>query len=156
MSKTRCAKTVPTSVAQRPFRGGVFRVSTATRASSPILPGRTAFARRPTQKAEKTSWKRGLGGGIAWLITICQAMLLATIERRLSATAAATHSHLTAWKASGMAFQSGPRHQSMKPVIAPIATITAIRNHVLRTKPNLTRPPARRSRRAGRAMSSHE
>ena len=31
MSKTRCAKTVPTRVAQAPLRPGIFRVSTATR-----------------------------------------------------------------------------------------------------------------------------
>ena len=70
------------------------------REPSPIRPGSTAFASRPTQKAENTSGKRGRGGGIAWLITICQAKLRATIESRLSATAAATYSHRTAWKAS--------------------------------------------------------
>ena len=105
MSKTRCAKTVPTSVAHVPFCAASCRVSTATRASSPILPGRTAFASRPTQKAEKTSGKRGRGSGIAWLITICHAKLRATIDRRFRPTATAIHSHLTAWKASGMALQ---------------------------------------------------
>ena len=37
------------------------RFSTATRASSPIRPGRTAFANRPTENAEKTSMKLGWG-----------------------------------------------------------------------------------------------
>ena len=39
MSKTRCANTVPTSVAHAPLRPGIFRVRTATRANSPTLPG---------------------------------------------------------------------------------------------------------------------
>ena len=73
MSKTRCAKTVPTSVAHASLRRSWWRVSTATRASSPIRPGSTAFAKRPTPKAEKTSRKDGVGGGIASLITRSQA-----------------------------------------------------------------------------------
>src|SRR6266513_2527505 len=73
MSKTRCANTVPTRVAHAPFRPGIFRVSTATRASSPIRPGRTAFANRPTENAEKTSNSRGYGGPIAEWMTLAQA-----------------------------------------------------------------------------------
>ena len=69
MSKTRCANTVPTSVGHAPLRPGIFRVRTATRASSPIRPGSTAFANRPTEKAEKTSGTRGRGGSIAEWIT---------------------------------------------------------------------------------------
>ncbi len=65
MSKTRCANTVPTSVAHTPLRPGIFRVSTPTRASSPTRPGSRAFANKPTEKAEKTSGTRGRGGSIA-------------------------------------------------------------------------------------------
>ena len=65
MSKTRCANTVPTRIAHAPFRSGIFRVSTATRASSPMRPGSTAFAKSPTENAEKTSITPGCGGGIA-------------------------------------------------------------------------------------------
>ena len=64
-SNTRCANTVPTSVAHAPLRRGILRVSTATRASSPIRPGSTAFANSPTENAEKTSADAGCGGGIA-------------------------------------------------------------------------------------------
>ena len=38
--------------------------------SSPIRPGSTAFANRPTEKAEKTSGKRGAGGSTALRITV--------------------------------------------------------------------------------------
>ena len=90
----RWAKTVPTSVAQRPRRRLLSRrLSTATRASSPTRPGSTAFASIPTQKAEKTSGKLGNGGGIAERMTASQANVRATIESRLSPIAAATHSH---------------------------------------------------------------
>jgi hypothetical protein len=64
-SNTRWANTVPTSVAQSPRLRGIFRVSTATRASSPILPGKTAFAKRPTENAENTSMTDGCGGSTA-------------------------------------------------------------------------------------------
>ena len=50
---------------QSPAAAGMRRVSTATRASSPIRPGSTAFAKRPTQNAENTSRKLGCGGGSA-------------------------------------------------------------------------------------------
>jgi hypothetical protein len=43
----------------------MWRVSTATRASSPTRPGNVAFASRPIEKAEKTCRKRGCGGGTA-------------------------------------------------------------------------------------------
>ena len=93
MSKTRCANTVPTSVAHAPLRSGIFRVSTATRASSPTRPGSRAFANRPTEKAEKTSGTRGCGGSIAEWMTVVQASARATTERRFSAIATTTHSH---------------------------------------------------------------
>ncbi len=73
MSKTRCASTVPTSVAHSPFRRGSLRMRTATRASSPMRPGRTAFANSPTENAEKTVSGFGCGGGIAERITVVQA-----------------------------------------------------------------------------------
>ena len=112
MSKTRCAKTVPTSVAQAPLRPGILRVRTATRASSPIRPGSTAFAKRPTEKAEKTSGAFGCGGGIALWITVVQASARAMTESRLSAIATATHCHSTAVNASPIEARLGPRHQS--------------------------------------------
>src|SRR3954453_8487180 len=65
MSKTRWADTVPKRVDHAPLRPGIFRCSTATRASSPTLPGSRAFANRPTEKAEKTSGTRGRGGSMA-------------------------------------------------------------------------------------------
>ena len=85
MSKTRCANTVPTSVAHAPFRSGIFRVRTATRASSPIRPGSTAFANRPTENAEKTSIACGRGGSIAEWITVVQASARATTESEVQA-----------------------------------------------------------------------
>ena len=69
-SNTRCAKTVPTSVAQAPFSLGMWRVSTATRASSPTRPGIVAFASSPIENAEKTWRNRGCGGGTAWSIIV--------------------------------------------------------------------------------------
>src|SRR5438034_768479 len=48
------------------------RLRTATRASSPIRPGRTALANSPTENAEKTSGKPGWGGGIACTTTFAQ------------------------------------------------------------------------------------
>ena len=85
---------MPTSVGQRPRRRlSSRRLRTATRASSPTRPGSTALASSPTQKAANTSGKLGNGGGIAEWITASQANERATIESRLSPTAAATHSH---------------------------------------------------------------
>ena len=95
MSKTRCANTVPTSVAHAPLRPGIFRVSTPTRASSPTRPGSSAFANRPTEKAEKTSGTRGRGGSIAEWMTVVQASARAITERRFSRIATTTHSHCT-------------------------------------------------------------
>ena len=85
-SKSRWAKTVPIErgpgarSARRHLAG-----QDATRASSPIRPGSTAFANRPTEKAEKTSWKRGCGGGIAWSITIFQASARTITENEIEA-----------------------------------------------------------------------
>ena len=84
-SKTRCAKTVPTSVAHAPFRPGSLRVRTATRASSPMRPGSTAFANSPTENAEKTSIARGRGGSIAEWITVVQASARTTTESEVEA-----------------------------------------------------------------------
>ena len=56
-ARTRCRRASPTA----PRRRGSLRVSTATRASSPIRPGSTAFAKRPTENAEKTSRLPGCG-----------------------------------------------------------------------------------------------
>src|SRR5256885_351205 len=112
MSKTRCANTVPMSVAHVPFRLGSFRVSTATRASSPILPGRTAFANRPTENAEKTRGTPGCGSSMAEWMTVVQATARATTERRLSAIATTTHSQRTARNASPIAARLSRRHQS--------------------------------------------
>src|SRR6266511_4103272 len=89
-SKTRWAKTVPRSVGHVPSRSGSFRLRTATRASSPIRPGRTAFANSPIEKAENTSENRGCGSGIAWVITVRQAIARTRTESRFSPTAAAT------------------------------------------------------------------
>ena len=61
--------------------------STATRASSPIRPGRTAFASRPTENAEKTVRKRGCGGSSAWSIVSRQASARNSTERRLRPSA---------------------------------------------------------------------
>ena len=112
MSKTRCANTVPTSVAHAPLRPGIFRSRTATRASSPTLPGSSAFANSPTENAEKTSVTRGRGGSIAEWITVVQASARATTERRFSAMATATHSHCTALNALPMDVRLLRRHQN--------------------------------------------
>src|SRR5204862_3955737 len=87
-SKTRWAKTVPTSVGQRPFRASIRRVRTATRASSPTRPGSTAFASNPTENAENTRPKRGCGGGTAERNAVSHANERATTERKLSTTEA--------------------------------------------------------------------
>ena len=87
-------------------------MSTATRASSPIRPGSTAFPNSPTQKAENVSEAGGCGGGIDCLITVRHANERTTTESRLSAIAPGTHSHRTAWNASPTTCQSGPRNQS--------------------------------------------
>ena len=77
-SNARCANTVPTSVAHAPRSPGMWRVSTATRASSPTRPGMVAFASSPTENAEKTWMNRGCGGGTASSITVAQANARAT------------------------------------------------------------------------------
>src|SRR5215207_5886094 len=111
-SKSRCAKTVPTSVAPASRFRGRRRVSTATRASSPIRPGSTAFANRPTQKAENTWRKGGSGGGNAWPITVDQAIERATTESRFNAIAAITQRHETSVNALATSPQSGARQTS--------------------------------------------
>ena len=115
MSKTRCANTVPTSVAHAPFRSGIFRVRTATRASSPIRPGSTAFANRPTEKAEKTSIAFGRGGSIAEWITVVHASARATTERRFRPIATTTHSHWTFLNAVPIAVRLPCLHQISAP-----------------------------------------
>ena len=107
-SNARCAKTVPTSVAHAPRNPGMWRVSTATRASSPTRPGIVAFASSPTENAEKTWMNRGCGGGTASSITVAQAKARATTETRLSPIARTSHSHFTARNASPTSLQSGP------------------------------------------------
>jgi hypothetical protein len=72
-SNIRWANTDPTSVAVAPRRPGMRRRRTATRASSPTRPGSTAFAKSPTENAEKTSGNGGRGGAIDCLITVSQA-----------------------------------------------------------------------------------
>ena len=98
-SKSRCAKTVPTSRPLVPLPCGKRRRSTATRASSPIRPGRTAFASRPTAKAEKTQLKRGCGGSSAWSIVSRHASERSSTEPRLSPNAKAIQAQLTRSKA---------------------------------------------------------
>src|SRR5262249_51151514 len=112
MSKTRCANTVPTSVAHAPLRPGIFRVRTATRASSPTRPGSRAFANRPTEKAEKTSGTRGRGGSIAEWITNVQARARAITESRFSRIATTTHSQRTALNALPIPSRLPRRHQN--------------------------------------------
>ena len=135
MSKTRCANTVPTSVAHAPLRRGVFRVRTATRASSPIRPGRTAFAKRPTQKAEKTSGSRGCGGSIAEWMTVVQARTRATTERRFSVIATTTHSHCTALNASPIAVRLPCLHQSSPATAARKSRPSDVRTRALEGQP---------------------
>ena len=94
-SKSRWAKTVPTSAPLVPGPCGRRRRSTATRASSPIRPGSTAFASRPTENAEKTSLKRGRGGSSAWSIVKRHANERASTEIRLSPIARTTQAQLT-------------------------------------------------------------
>ena len=94
-SKSRCAKTVPTSVPLEPLPRGRCRRSTATRASSPIRPGRTAFPSIPTENAEKTWVKRGSGGSSAWSIVSFQARERSSTEMRLRTSANPTHAQLT-------------------------------------------------------------
>ena len=90
-SNIRCAKTEPISVAVVPLRPGMRRRSTATRASSPTRPGSTAFAKRPTENAEKTSGNAGCGRSIDCLIAVSHANARASTERRLSPIAVITH-----------------------------------------------------------------
>jgi len=127
MSKTRCANTVPTSVAHVPFRRGSFRVSTATRASSPMRPGRTAFANRPTENAEKTSGTLGCGGSIAEWMTVVQARARVTTERRFRAIATTTHCQRTALKASPIAARLSCLHQNTPATAARRRSPTAAR-----------------------------
>ncbi len=56
-ARRRCRSASP----RCPRRPGMRRASTATRPSSPTRPGSTAFAKSPTQKAEKTSLNAGRG-----------------------------------------------------------------------------------------------
>ena len=107
-SNARCANTVPTSVAHAPRSLGMWRVSTATRASSPTRPGIVAFASSPIENAEKTCMNRGCGGGTASSITVAQANARATTETRLRPIATTSHSHSTARNASPTSLQSGP------------------------------------------------
>ena len=94
-SNSRWAKTVPTSVPLEPRPRGTWRRSTATRASSPIRPGSTAFPSSPTENAEKTWSKRGCGGSSAWLIVSCQAIERRSTEKRFSPSANAIQAQLT-------------------------------------------------------------
>ena len=86
----------------------ILRLRTATRASSPMRPGRTAFANRPTPNAEKTARNGGSAAGIACSITLFQAPARAITDRRLSAIAATTHCQATNLNASATRPQSGP------------------------------------------------
>ena len=110
-SNMRWAKTDPTSVAvvPVPLLTESRRLSVTTRASSPTRPGRTAFAKRPTENAEKTVGKDGCGGAIDCLIAVSHANARASTERRLRPIAAATHCQVTAVNASCTRRQSGPR-----------------------------------------------
>ena len=77
-----------------------------------MRPGSTAFAKRPTENAEKTSMLLGCGGGIACRMTVRQAIARATTDARLRPTATATHSQRTFVNASPIALKLGPRHHS--------------------------------------------
>ena len=68
-ARRRC----PTSAAHVPRPCGRRRRSTATRASSPIRPGSTAFPSSPTEKAENVRLNGGSGGSSACTIVSCQA-----------------------------------------------------------------------------------
>ena len=83
-SKTRWAKTVPSSVAVAPSWPGMRRVSTATRANSPSRPGRTAFASSPIAKPENVRWNGGWLPGRASSMTTCHARARVTTDARLS------------------------------------------------------------------------
>ena len=130
----RCAKTVPTSVAQTPLRRGSLRTSTATRASSPIRPGSTAFAISPTENAEKIERKRGHGFGIAASITCVHANARATTESRLKPIATATHSQRTAVNASPTVCQFGPWKTSSAITPASPAITKPRRSHGFRRR----------------------
>ena len=60
--------------------GSCWRLSTPTRASSPIRPGRTAFAEQPDAERREDERKRGRGGGSAWSMTSFHANVRDTIE----------------------------------------------------------------------------
>ncbi len=107
-------------------------VSTATRASSPIRPGSTAFAKRPTPKAENTRRKGGCGGGNAWSITVFQASARATTESRFNTIAVITQCQVTSVNASTTSPQSGARQTSS--AIAPTT-----KGSVARRRPQLER-----------------
>ena len=146
-SKTRCAKTVPSKRAQAP---GCFMrlLSTATRASSPIRPGRIAFANRPTENAEKTSMKLGWGGSNACTITVRHASARMSTESRFRATAAATQRHSTAANAFATPPHAGPCHQSAANTPTAASTTSAARTRTLCTNLTARLPPVRRSPRA--------
>ena len=108
-SNTRCAKTVPSSVGVAPSAPGIFRVSTPTRANSPIRPGSTAFASSPMPKAENVRENLGVSFGSASRMTVCQANARVTAESRLKMTAATTQRSSTTRNASATAPHSGPR-----------------------------------------------
>ena len=74
-----------------------------------MRPGRTAFAKSPTENAEKTVIGFGCGGGIAERMTVVHASARTTTERRLNAIATTTHSQTTAVNASPIARKLGPR-----------------------------------------------
>ncbi len=126
-----------------PFRPGIRRASTATRPISPTRPGRTAFAKSPTQNAEKTSLNPGRGAGTASRMTVFQAPARTTTERRLSTTAKTIHGQLAAANVLRTRCQSGPRHQ-----ISEIASTISPNGTSIRQRPFFTQRPAGRSRRA--------
>ena len=89
-SNSRCANTVPSSVALVPFPCGKLRRRTATRASSPARAGSTAFPSNPIPKAEKTWPNGGCGSGSAWSIVSRHESDRASTEIRLRRTPTTT------------------------------------------------------------------
>src|SRR5690349_20152883 len=94
-----------------------------------MRPGRTAFADRPTPNAEKTARNGGWGGGTACSMTWFQAEALAKTERRLSATAATTHSHATRRNASSTSPHFGPCQMKNATIAAKATSTSAARLH---------------------------
>jgi hypothetical protein len=95
-SKRRWAKTDPSKRPVYPFPRSMSLLSTATRASSPMRPGRIALASSPIENAEKTRRKAGCcPAGSAWLITVRQDQARITTESRLRARATAIQVHET-------------------------------------------------------------